>query len=91
VTTRRTTPAARKTATPATSKPEVKPAVAKTQPVAEAPEQQKTAEEILKESPALQSKIEKLGSQKVLKKLKKAAQESSLKPFQAEFLMRIKQ
>jgi len=87
VTTRRTTPAARKTATPATSKPEVKPAVAKTQPVAEAPEQQKTAEEILKESPALQSKIEKLGSQKVLKKLKKAAQESSLKPFQAELIL----
>lgn len=47
----------------------------------------KTAEQILDENPALRSQIEKQGSSKILKKLKKAKLENSLKPFQAELII----
>jgi len=100
VTTRRTSPTRRKTATTTVKKPQAQPAEAKTEPKVTAtkevttstsqevaPEQFKSAEEIINESAELKSKIEKLGSHKIIKKLKKAAQESSLKPFQAELIL----
>ncbi|MCP4271322.1 MAG: polyphosphate kinase 2 [Gammaproteobacteria bacterium] len=100
MTTRRTSPTTRKAATSTAKKPQEQPAVSKTEPKVTAteekatstsqetaPEQPKSAEEIINESAELKSKIEKLGSYKVLKKLKKAAQETSLKPFQAELIL----
>jgi len=93
VTTRRTSPSTRKAATSTAKKPQEQPVATKTEPkadittpIVEAPVQQ-TAEEIINASPALKLKIEKLGSQKIIKKLKKASQESSLKPFQAELIL----
>jgi len=50
-------------------------------------EPSKSAEEILSESDALRSRIEKYGSQKILKTLDKADQESVLKPYQAELIL----
>jgi len=47
----------------------------------------KSAEEILSESEALRARIEKYGSQKILKTLEKANQESALKPYQAELIL----
>ncbi len=100
VTTRRTSPTRRKATTSTAKKPQAQPAVAKPEPKVTAtqentvstsqevaPEQLKSAEEIINESAELKLKIEKLGSQKIIKKLKKAAQESSLKPFQAELIL----
>ncbi len=47
----------------------------------------KTLEQILDESPDLKKQIEKQGSRKILKKLKKDKQERILKPFQAELIL----
>ncbi len=102
VTTRRTSPTTRTrtTTTSTAKKPQEQQEAAKTEPKVtatqenatstiqeEAPEQLKSAEEIINESAELKSKIEKLGSYKIIKKLKKADQESSLKPFQAELIL----
>lgn len=50
-------------------------------------EPSKSAEEILSESEELRVSIEKYGSQKILKTLGKARQESILKPYQAELIL----
>ncbi len=50
-------------------------------------ETNKSAEEILSESPKLGNKIERYGSDKILKVLKKAKEERILKPYQAELIL----
>jgi polyphosphate kinase 2 len=47
----------------------------------------RSAEDIFDESAELRNKIEKLGSEKILRTLKKARQEKSLKPYQAELIL----
>jgi len=50
-------------------------------------EPSKSAEEILSESKVLRARLEECGSQKILKVLEKANQESILKPYQAELIL----
>ncbi len=59
---------------------------AESDPEPEEPKEQKSAEEIFFESEELQAKVEKYGSKKIIKTLKTAAQEKSLKPYQAELI-----
>lgn len=51
------------------------------------PEPVKSAEDIFDESSELRETIEKYGSDKILKTLKKAKQEKALKPYQAELIL----
>jgi len=54
---------------------------------AETIEPSKSSEEILSESQVLRDRLEEYGSQKILKVLEKANQESILKPYQAELIL----
>ena len=60
---------------------------AQTDTSASEPEPRQSANEILDDSKGLQQKIEKYGSKRILKTLKSAELEKSLKPYQAELIL----
>jgi len=70
-----------------TQKPNVTEVTATSEANIVEPEPFKSVEQIIDESPELKKQIEKQGSRKILKKLKKDSQERSLKPFQAELIL----
>ncbi len=74
--------------TPADESVEIKPSVVTDiTPPEPDPEPPKSAEDIFNESETLRDKIEQYGSKTILKTLESAANERSLKPYQAELIL----
>ncbi len=84
----RTLKVTKQATTPTDESVDIKPSVVTdiTPPEPE-PEPPKSAEEIFSESEALRDKIEQYGSKTILKTLESAANEKSLKPYQAELIL----
>jgi len=77
-----------KSTTPADTSAEIPETVSNVVDLIEAePEPRQTAEEILDDNVKLRAKIEKYGGKSILKTIKSAELEKSLKPFQAELIL----